>query len=130
MERPALVFDIKVNGENQEVKMTYGVFNEILQIIPDPSQIGDLFITDAALRDYVARRMLSGNKRIKNEEDLVDPFDLDIDMDEVNNLILWVGDHVLYFFMNSAEKTAALMKRYEPAMAEIQSSQSKSGSET
>jgi hypothetical protein len=130
MERPALIFDMKVNGENQEIKLTYGVFTEILQIIPDPQNIGDLFITDAALRDYVTRRMLSGSKRIKDEKDLVDPFELDIDMEEVNDLIMWVGDHVMYFFMNTAAKTAKLMKKYEEPMQALQSSQSKDGSET
>lgn len=132
MERPALTFDIKLNDELKTVKMTYGIFNEILQIIPDPQNIGDLFISDAALRDYVARRVLSGSKRITKEEELIDPYEMDVDMDDLNDLILWVGDHVMYFFMNNAGKTGKLMEKYQnqiQQMQETQSSQSKSGSE-
>jgi len=102
-----------------------------LQIIPDPQNIGDLFITDAGLRDYVARRVLSGSKKITKEDDLLDPYEMDVDMDELSNLILWVGDHVMYFFMNNAGKTGELMKKYQSQIQELQEtqlSQSKSGS--
>jgi hypothetical protein len=48
-----------------------------------PEQITDLLITDPYLRDYVIRRLLTGNKKVTSDEDLVDLFDLDVDLDEV-----------------------------------------------
>lgn len=128
MERPNLEFTLRLNGEPTVVKMTYGLFNEIMNVIPNPEDIGDLLIKNAGLRDYVIRRMLTGNKRVLKEEDLIDPFDMDIDIGELDNLVNWVGDHVLYFFMTSAQKTVELGQKYEATIRQL--SQSSSGSET
>ena len=128
MERPNLEFEIRMDGELKVIKMTYALFNEIMLVIPNPEEIGQLLITNAGLRDYVIRRMLTGNKRVAKEEDMVDPFDIDIDIGDLDDLIQWVGDHVLYFFMNSAAKTASLGKKYEQTLAQL--NQSKSGAES
>lgn len=126
MDRPSLEFNIHMNGEPNTIKMTYGLFNEIMMVVPHPENIGELLITNAGLRDYVIRRMLTGNKKVLKEEDLVDPFDLDIDIGDLEDLVTWVGDHVLYFFMNSAAKTAKLGEKYEATIAQL--AQSKTGS--
>ena len=125
MERPNLEFPLQVNGQAVQIKMTYGLFQEIMQVVPNPENIGDLLITDAGLRDYIIRRMLTGNKRVVKDEDLVDPFEMDVDIDEISDLVMWVGDHILYFFMNSAAKTAKLATKYEETIAQL--SQSNSG---
>lgn len=110
--------------------MTYGLFNEIMKVIPNPAQITDLIINDPFLRDYVIRRVLTGNKRVETEEDLIDPFDLDLDIDDLDDLVAWIGEHVLHFFMKSAEKTAKIGERYQSTVEELtQLSQSVLGAE-
>jgi hypothetical protein len=128
VERPSLEFTLRVNDQPTVIKMTYGLFNEIMQVVPSPENIGQLFITDAGLRDYVIRRMLTGNKRVMEEKDLVDPFEIDLDITELDDLVNWVGDHILYFFMSTAEKTAKLGKKYEATLTQL--NQSNSGSES
>lgn len=125
LTRPPLEFTLRIDGEPQVIKMTYGLFNEIMIVVPSPEQIADLLVTDAGLRDYVVRRMLTGNKRVVNESDLVDAFAIDVDITELDNLVSWVGDHVMYFFMTAAKKTAALGQKYQPSLTQL--AQSKSG---
>ncbi len=127
LPRPSLEFQLKLNGETHVVKMTYGLFNEIMLVVPSPEDIGELLITNAGLRDYIIRRMLTGNKRVMEDKDLIDPFEMDVDITELNKLVMWVGDHILYFFMTSAEKTAELAKKYQETITQL--AQSKSGAE-
>jgi hypothetical protein len=128
LQRPSLEFHLKLNGESHTIKMTYGLFNEVMVVIPNPEDIGELLITNAGLRDYIIRRMLTGNKRVTNEEDMVDAFSMDVDITDLNNLVAWVGDHILYFFMTSAAKTAELAQKYQETITQL--AQSKSGAES
>ena len=127
LERPPLSFTLQVGEEEQEIKMTYGMFNELMQVIPDPQNITELLISDQGLRDYVFRRLLTGNKKVAKEEDLVDPFDLELQLDQVDDLIMWAGDHILYFFTTSMTKVVSLGTKYEPTIRQLV--QSKNGSE-
>lgn len=113
LPKPDRTFPLTVNGEKIDIVMSYGLFNEIMKVIPNPGQITDLVISDPFLRDYVVRRMLTGNKRVEKDEDLVDPFELDIDLDELDGLVTWVAEHVLHFFMKSAAKTAKIGEKYQ-----------------
>ena len=127
---PSRTFDITVDGEEKTITMSYGLFNEIMRVIPSPELIASLIVTDADLRDYVIRRMLTGNKKVTTDADLVDPFDLDIDMDRVDELVAWVAEHVLHFFMKSAAKTAKIGEKYQGTVEELtRLSQSQTGAE-
>ena len=130
LPKPSRTFDITVNGEKQTIAMTYGLFNEIMKVVPSPEQINDLVVRDAFLRDYVVRRMLTGNKRVERDEDLVDPFELDIDIDDLEDLVTWVAEHVLHFFMKSAAKTAKIGEKYQSTVEQLTLSvQSQTGAE-
>jgi hypothetical protein len=128
--RPNKTFDITVGGEKTTIAMSYGLFNEIMKVVPDPGKIQDLVVTDPYLRDYVVRRMLTGNVRVEKDEDLVDPFELDIDVFDLDDLVTWVAEHVLHFFMKSAAKTAAMGEKYQGTVEALtRSSQSQPGAE-
>lgn len=130
LPKPSRTFDLTISGERQTIAMTYGLFNEIMRVIPEPGKIQDLVVTDPYLRDYVVRRMLTGNKRVERDEDLIDPFELDLDIDELDDLVAWVAEHVLHFFMKSAEKTAKIGERYQPVVERLtQLNQSQAGSQ-
>ena len=82
------------------------------------------------LREYVIRRVLTGNKLIKTDDDLVDLFSLDVDPDDMDDLVLWVVDHILYFFTHTAEKSMNLGKKYAEKVSKLtQSVQSQTGSQ-
>jgi len=128
LPKPSRTFDLTVGGEKQTITMSYGLFNEIMRVVPSPEQITDLVVRDPYLRDYVVRRMLTGNKKVETDEDLVDPFELDIDLDELDELVNWVAEHVLHFFMKSVAKTAKTGEKYQAVIAQLtQSAQSLTG---
>lgn len=130
LPKPSRTFDMIVNGEKQTIAMTYGLFNEIMRVVPSPEQITDLVVTDPFLRDYVVRRMLTGNKKVESDADLVDPFELDIDIDKLDDLVSWVAEHVLHFFMKSAAKTAKIGEKYKETTERLtQLVQSQTGAE-
>lgn len=129
LPKPDRTFDLTVAGETQTIVMSYGLFNEIMKVVPSPEAITDLVIQDPYLRDYVVRRMLTGNKKVTNDEDMVDAFDLDIDLDQLDDLVAWVAEHVLHFFMKSAEKTAKVGEKYQEVVKQLtQSNLSQTGS--
>lgn len=117
--KPSRSFDITVNGEKQTITMSYGLFHEISKVVPSPEQIGDLLITDPYLRDYVIRRLLTGNVKVASDDDLVDLFSLDVDLDEVEALVSWAAEHILHFFMKSAAKLAATGEKYQATIKEL-----------
>lgn len=119
LPKPDRSFDITVNGTTQTVVMSYGLFHEISKVVPSPEQITDLLITDPYLRDYVIRRLLTGNKKVTQDEDLVDLFDLDVDLDEVEALVSWAAEHILHFFMKSAAKMAKTGEKYQETIKEL-----------
>jgi hypothetical protein len=131
LPKPPRTFDITVNGEKQTIVMSYGLFHEVAKVVPSPEQITDLLLTDPYLRDYVIRRLLTGNKKVEKDEDLVDLFDLDVDLDEVEGLVSWAAEHVLHFFMRSAGKMAKTGEKYQATIQELtQLNQSLPGSQT
>lgn len=119
LPKPDRTFDVTVNGETQTIVMSYGLFNEIAKVVPSPEQITDLLISDPYLRDYVIRRLLTGNKKVTTDEDLVDMFDLDVDLEEIEGLVSWAAEHVLHFFMKSAAKMATTGEKYQATIAEL-----------
>lgn len=134
VKKPSRKFTIKVNGEDQDIVMSYGLFNEISKVIPSPEQVPQLLVTDAMLRDYVVRRVLTGNKHVKSDEDLIDPFTLDIDPDDLEDLVAWVADHVMSFFISSAAKANTVLTKYKGPTQDLtalatQSNQLQAGSE-
>ncbi len=128
LTRPPLTITLKGEDEDVEVKMTYGLFNEIMAVVPSPDDIGALLVSDNGLRDYVIRRMLTGNKKVTEESDLIDLFDVSLDITQLDELVSWVGDHILYFFTNSALKTQKLGEKYQETILRL--SQSKIGAES
>lgn len=128
-DSPSRTIDVTIDGELITIPMSYGLFQDLTKVVPSPEQIEDLLLKDPYLRDYVIRRVLTGNKPVKQEEDLVDPFEVDVSLEDCDEIIAWVMEHVLHFFMNSAQKSVEMMGKYKSrADALTQSNQSLLGS--
>lgn len=130
LQKPATKFELKVNGEPTTIFMSFAMFQEIMKVIPSPENVASLLIQDFYLREYVVRRLLTGKKTVKSDEDLVDLFDVELDDEAVDELILWVTDHILYFFTKTAERSLKLGEKYSGQMKSLtQSVQSQTGSQ-
>ena len=129
--KPARSFPITIDGKETEVVMSFALQQEIMKVIPSPDNITDLLISDFYLRDYVVRRALTGQKKVKSDEDLIDLFDIEVDPEQLEELVIWITDHILYFFTTTARKTLALGEKYQAEMKAITpSAPSQTGSPT
>lgn len=126
---PSRLFEIKVNGETRELKMSFALFQELMRVIPDPENIAGIVLQDFDLREYLVRRVLTGNKRVREDADLFDLFENEVDDDDLDDLVLWVVDHILHFFTTTAEKSKNIGLKYESRMKALtQSAPSQTGS--
>lgn len=136
IERPPLKIEITLdNGETQEIKMSYGLFNDLQRAIQEPTQIIETVMADPYTRDYIFRRCFTDTKRhIKDESELIPEEDMPVgDPEQLDKLLQWVSRHMLYFFATSAgglKQLAAAFKAAMPSASEAQPDPSTSGSES
>lgn len=104
--------DITLGGENLEVKMSFGMLNEIARQVGSIELIGEIAI-DPNLRDSVITSLLSKRDAKGKIIEQVNLFTLDMETDEVTALLHWAGGHVADFFLNSLEKTKTLLEDRE-----------------
>lgn len=115
MERPDLRFTVKLeDGGEKEIKMTYGLFNDLQRVTPQPEHIVTTVLEDPWVRDYLIRRVLTDSKKmIDDETKLIKVEDTGIeDPAELARLLEWVTGHLLYFFATSAGNISRLGKEF------------------
>jgi hypothetical protein len=135
IERPALKVSVKLEDDTEyEIKMTYGLFNDLQRATPDPMTVLDTVTADPYTRDYIIRRCMTPTKKMVTEPDKelkpVDEIGLD-DPDEIDKLLQWVVGHMLYFFATSAGGLKRLGEAFKGTLTEAsdQPAPSTSGSE-
>lgn len=132
LERPPLKLTIKNDdGEEQTIKMSYGLFQDLQRLVPDAGAIVDTIAADPNTRDYMVRRCLTDSKKIITDWDLlIQAEDINVsDPDVINEILQWITGHLLYFFGISAgglkQLTKLLVERLEdqpaPSIAGSQS---------
>lgn len=106
LKRPPLTIEVTIDdGTTKEIKLSYGLFNDLQRTLPDPGAVLDTMIADPYTRDYIIRRCMTPTKKIVKdpETELVAAEDTGLDdPDEIDKLLQWVTEHMLYFFAISA----------------------------
>lgn len=125
MKAPKRTFKV---GEH-EIRMCHGLMMDLQRVIPDLQSCIPTVLNEPFIRDYLVRRALTKtNKSVEKDEDLVGHEELDeLDTDQILDLIDWVTEHLLYFFVQSANRMTKLAER---ALPTDRSPQSTDGSET
>ncbi len=119
---------IRFEESDIEIKMTYGLLSEILKLLGGGEEAVLTLLGDDNVRDWVIRRIFTESKEpITVVEDLINPYEIDLDPLELDRLIAWVADHVTHFTISTAQKTQAVVQKYEAKAASL--SPSKTGSE-
>lgn len=99
------------------LKMPYALLMDICRMLPDPASALSLVLSDPYTQDYVVRRMLTPLERVvKSEEDLIAPGEVDLDTDDVEALLSWVVQHVLYFFVKRTRGLQRSGEMFQQAM--------------
>lgn len=96
------------------LKMSYGMFNDIMRLIGNQQDVALLLLTDAGTRDLVIRRLFTDNKKaIDKFEELVESFDLDILPEEVDGILAWVADHATRFLLSTGKALQQVAQKYQ-----------------
>ncbi len=112
-ERPALRCDLGA----RDVKMTYGLEMDLRRLMPDAPTAIALVMRDPYTQDYIIRRCLTDAKKIiTKDEDLIAVNEVDLTSDEVEKLLMWATEHVLYFFVTRAKSMEKVAARYQTAL--------------
>jgi hypothetical protein len=117
MERPNSTITIG----DREIKMSYGLFNDLQRMVPDVENAITTVLTDPYARDYLVRRALTPVKKsVEKIEDLIDFDELDdIGPNEVSDLLKWITEHLLYFFQQQASELARLGNQFKEALPQL-----------
>lgn len=114
-----------------EIKMSFGLFNDVMRILGGTEDAVEVLISDPSVRGFVIRRLFTlAQHPIDQVEDLINPFEIDLDPLEMDDVIAWVADHVMHFTLSTAEKTRPVVERYRDRAATVFSNLSKTGSES
>lgn len=116
-------FEIQINGEGREIKMSFGLLNQLCSMCGDVED-AMMFGIDANLREEALRLMLSKRDDQGRIEENVNLFNIDVDPDAINDLLDWAGGHVLDFFLKAAEKTKAMGEARQDRLEALQPSSS------
>lgn len=100
----------------RKLKMPYALLMDICRFLPDPASAVSLVMSDPITQDYIVRRMLTPLERaVKTDDDLIAPGEVDIDIDDVEALLSWVVQHVLYFFVKRSLGMVRAGEKYKQA---------------
>lgn len=131
MEKPQISLPEKIytTEAGKELTMTYGMFNDIMRILGSTGDAVEILLDNADLRGWVIRRLFTEDKReVKNIDELINPYDIDISPLELDGIVAWVADHVMHFTMSTTEKTRPVVQKYADRVATVSSDPSKNGS--
>jgi hypothetical protein len=122
---PPLELTVTLNGEPATVKMVYGIEMDIRRLLPDPSTAMQLALTDQFTQDYIVRRLLTPNKKmLKEVSELIPEDEIELSTEDVERMIEWTVEHLLYFFAKRTNSIAQLGARFNKSLPNL----SKTGS--
>lgn len=102
-------FTIEVDGDPRDIKMTFGLLNELVRVIGDVEGIAEISFNND-LRDAVLNEVFSERDEQGRIKEPVNLFNLAVDPDDVVNLLEWVGAHVTDFLLKQMLKTKVMVE--------------------
>jgi len=108
-EKPQHTFTITVDGQPKDIKMTFGLLNQLVRTIGDIESVADISF-DIELREALLQECLAPrdeNGRIEKEVNL---FLIDVNPDDVIDLLDWVGAHVTDFLLAQMTRAKEMME--------------------
>lgn len=118
--------EVSIDGESREIKMSFGLLNELSRKIGDLDAIPMLAI-DPDLRESVLISLLSKRDKKGKITEEFSFFEAGLTVEDVSNLIDWAGGHVADFFLTSLEKGKALIADREARLKALLPSSNGSG---
>ncbi|BCJ91779.1 hypothetical protein IZ6_25140 [Terrihabitans soli] len=120
-------FSIKVNSKDREILMSYGLLNALTSLCQDPTE-ASMIQLDPELRNKVLAATLAERKPSGKVTKEFDAEDIDAELEKIEDLLAWVQDHLIAFFLRSTQRTLANQKKYEKDFRELAPQSSSDGS--
>ena len=107
--------------------MPYAKLMDLSRMLPDPASAMTLVMSDPITQDYVVRRVMTPiEKIVKSSDDLIPEHEINLDVDEVEALLTWVVQHILYFFAKRTQSLARVGTEFKQALPNHSSTGSES----
>lgn len=121
VQKPKDRLTITVNEKDQEVFMSGGLIRQLAPIASSLGEFTQIFqnadIQEALIITALRPRTLAGQPVVKDLNYSLDDFVMSTD--EMDKLIAWIADHVLYFFVNSLSAAKSLMDSNSDTMKRL-----------
>ena len=98
---------VKLEDKEHEVFMSFGLLNELTTLVDDPSRVPAIPI-DPVLRTAVLGACFAQRKKSGKVEKPVDMEDIDVSIEDAENTVAWVMDHLTSFFVRALRKVVAV----------------------
>ena len=108
---PNKTITVTLNGVEREVKMSYGLLNELISMVSDIEEIAKFYV-DETLRNKALVAVLSERTPAGKITAAVQMDETDIDIEDIDKLLSWVAAHVTGFFIRSLTNLADKMKDF------------------
>jgi hypothetical protein len=121
-ETPNPKLNIKQDGEDREIFMSYGLLNALSIVVGSPELVPSMSLDDE-LRDVVLKALLAERKVtgkiVKKVDDIED---IEISIDDVERLLDWAGEHLMGFFVRRLVKSAKHVENHKGLLEDLKSS--------
>lgn len=120
---------VNLDGKDKELFMSFGLLNELSRLVGDPANVA-IASVDPEMREKMLKALLSerdGTGKITKEwNPLVSGFT----MEQANQVLEWVAENLIGFFVTSLEGAERLREKLEknPVAQKLLSSQTGSAS--
>lgn len=114
-DTPVSNFTTTVNGEEVELFMSFARLNRICAVVGDAEQVARIF-SDPTMQMNIMTVLLAP-KDVKFEEFRLD--DYEIDPSEIPDILHWVSEHLLDFFLTALEKGMEMGQKNSPRLQKL-----------
>lgn len=101
--------------------MSYGLLNRLVSVVGDPTQVEAIY-TDPLLQAAVVIQVLGKYDDQKQEFVPANPDTIQLPPAVISEMLGWITEHILDFFLRSLEKAQKLGEEYQPKLKAFQSS--------
>jgi hypothetical protein len=112
---------IMLNGKSEELFMSFGLLNEVSQVVGDVENL-PMVVINPDMREKCLQVILSERDDDGKITKKFNFYKAKITIDEVNKIVEWVSENLFDFFLKALEGANNLREKGEPKLQSLMSS--------
>lgn len=113
--------EVKLDGEDREIFMSFGLLNELSTLVDSPEQVA-IIPLNPTLRSQVLGALFAKRKKSGKIEQAVDIEDLDISIAHAEAAMAWAMEHLTAFFIRALRKVVEVTEKNKNDIRGLESS--------